>query len=140
MTKAKPFLDSLIALLALVLAFVAAYWLDYVIWWLRQRASQTFNYTFVLWAPPLAQLLLGAGLIGLVWWLATRATFSRVIDVVYVVAGLAAAFTIPLGFTTPINLMLFVRFATGTISLWTMTGAALAAAGIYHFFRPRPIA
>ena len=48
-----------------MLPLAAAYWLDYAIFWLRQRAGQTFDYTFMLWAPALAQLLLAGYYSGL---------------------------------------------------------------------------
>ena len=73
-------------------------------------------------------------------WLLTRATCPRVIDMIYVLAGLAAALAIPLTFTTNLDLVAFLAITTGPISFWTMTGALLAAAGLFHLFRRRPAA
>jgi hypothetical protein len=136
--KPNPIRNAVIALLALIIALAAAYWLDHALVLVRQRASQTFDYTYSLWLPGLAELLLAAGLIGLMWWLAARASFPRAIDIVYVLVGLTAALSVPLTFTTNVNLLAFLAITNGPLSLWTMTGALLAMAGLFHLFRRRP--
>ena len=75
----------------------------------------------------------------LVWWLMTRATFPRLMDVIYALAGVTPALTFPLIFTLRLRVT-FLGIFSGPVSLWTTTGAVLALAGIFHLFRRRPVA
>ena len=84
----------------------------------------------------MTQLLLGAGLAALVWWLMTRATFPWVVDVIYALSGVAAVLTIPLIFALQLSIP-FLGIFSGPVSLWTTTGSVLAVAGICHLFRRR---
>ena len=139
--RLKPIRDTLIALAALGLALAAAFWLDGFAGWLRLRASQTFDYAPALWLPPLLQLADGAGLVALVWWLATRADSARAIDALYALAGLAAALSLPLVVATHLSGFGWLVFnAGGRMLCWTMTGDVLALAGLLHLFRRRPVA
>ena len=135
--KPKPIRDGLLALLALIFALAASYWLDQSIFFLRMRAAHSFDYTFLNWAPALAILTLAAGLVALVRWLASRADFSRVVDVIYVLAGLGPVLLNPLVFALRLSFPLFGVLNSGPVSLWTMTGGILAMAGIFHLFQPR---
>ncbi len=137
--KPKSIRDGIIALAAIIVALAAADLLDQASFLLRQQASQTFDFLPALWLPPLAQSADAAGLVILIWWLATRANFPRVIDALYALAGLAAALAIPLAFTTHLSLFDALAFnGGGRVSCWTMTGAVLAVAGPLHLFRRRP--
>ena len=138
--KPKSIQDAILALLALIVALAAAYWLDHGVFLLVQRQSRTFDYLPALWLPALAHLLLAAGLVALVWWLATRATCPRVIDVIYVLAGVAATLIVPLVVTLRLSIPLYGLFDSGHVSFWSMTGAVLATAGAFHLFRRRPTA
>ena len=135
--KPKPIRDGLLALLALIFALAASYWLDQSIFFLRMRAAQSFDYTFLNWAPALAILAMAAGLVALLRWLASHADFSRVVDVIYVLAGLGPVLVFPLVFALQLSFPLHGVLNSGPVSLWTMTGGILAMAGIFHLFQPR---
>jgi uncharacterized membrane protein YdjX (TVP38/TMEM64 family) len=85
-------------------------------------------------------LLFAAGLVAWVWWLATRAIYPRAIDVIYVLAGVAAVLILPLAVTLRLNIPLYGLMESGPVSFWNLIGALLAAAGAFHLFRRRPMA
>ena len=124
--------DAIIALVALAVALVAAYLLDWGTFALLQLAARTFNLGPSLWLPALGRLVLAVGLVGLVWWQATRASYWRPIDGLYVLAGLAA--TLYLAVIVALHLPLPMLF-NGSLSAWTTTGAVLTVAGLFHLFR-----
>ena len=138
--KPKQIRDAILALLALVVALTATYWLDYAEYLLIERARQNFDYSYVSWMPALGQLALATGLVALVWWLATGATYPRIIDVIYVLAGLAAVLFIPAVFAFHLTISSYALIDSGPISLWTVAGATFAMAGIFHLLRRRPAA
>jgi hypothetical protein len=138
--KPKPIRDSVIALLALIITLAAAYWLDDASFRLIQRSRETFDYRFTLWLPALALLLLVAGLLSLTGWLVTRATCPRTVDVIYVLAGVTAVIMVPAVFALGLSVPLYALLETGPVSFWTVTGAMLAAAGLFHLFRRRRVA
>jgi hypothetical protein len=138
--KANPNQDSILALVALIITLAAAYWLDQGVFLLVQQASRTFNTRPAIWLTVLANLALAAGLVALVWWQATRATYPRIIDALYVLAGGAAVLIVPLAFTLPLAIPLYGLMNSGRVSFWSVTGAVLAMAGLFHLFRRRPMA
>ena len=127
----KSFRDAIVALLALVMALAAAYGLDHGLFLLRQLSSYTFNFSTFIWLSALANLLLADGLVALVWWLATCATFPRIVDVVFVLVGVAAVLIIPAVFTLQLSIPLF---ESGLVSYWNSNSGLLAMAGLFHLF------
>jgi hypothetical protein len=136
--KPQSIRDTILALLALLVALAATYWFGYLLFLLVEQAHETSDRTFVFWLPALAQMALAVGLVALVWWLATRANYPRAIDVIFVLAGVAVLFLAPATFALQVNISSFVVVDSGPVSFWTMTGAMLAAAGLFHLFWRRP--
>ncbi len=136
----KPIRNAILALVALIIALGAAYGLDDAVIVLIQTSKQTLDFRFTLWLLGLVLMVYTAGLLALAGWLLTRATCPRVIDVIYVLVGVVAVFLIPLIFAFQLNIPVYPLGQNGPITFWSMTGAVLAAAGLLHLFRPRPVA
>jgi hypothetical protein len=138
------FPEAAFALLALAAALLTAYQVDALIYHLRLRSRQTFEFLPVLWAPAVANFVLGFGLLLIVWWLGRRSARQPWIGLAYVIAGVAAVIYLPLLLTFDLHRFgvptLGALLVQGPMTYWSVTGTVLAITGLLHLLPRRSTA
>ena len=140
----RLFREAVFALLALAAALFTAYQVDALIYQLRLRSRQTFEFLPVLWAPAVANFVLGFGLLLIVWWLGRRSAHRPWIGLAYVIAGVAAVSYLPLLLTFDLHRFgvptLGALLVQGPLTYWSVTGTVLAIVGVLHLLPRRSTA
>jgi hypothetical protein len=131
---------ELISFVGLLVTFALAYGCDRWVEALRTEATQSSAIASFLWQAGAANLLLGAALLLLAWFVNFRAIRSRLISSLYLLVGLAVTFAVAIEVSVVSTLppLGVVEFFTPNSHI-LYTGAFVAIIGIVGFILPKHI-
>jgi len=131
---------ELISFVGLLATFALAYGCDRWVEALRTEANQSSTIASFLWQAGVANLLLAAALLLLVWFVNFRAIRSRLISLLYLLIGLAVTFAVAIEMSAVSTLppLGVVEFFTPNSHI-LYTGAFVAIIGIAGFILPKHI-